>query len=307
MNFIFHIGTHKTGSTAIQNFLLANRNRLLNSGILYPSVGLKDTAHHNLAWTLKAGDINKTKDLCLKIEQEATYYGVDTVVLSSEEFEFVRNINTLKNFFSEISNAQIILYIRRPDLYLESEYKQHVKMYKIRYKYDIYKFYYGIDFQTRFNYRLISSLWNQFTDVKVINYDHCLCEQYGLFKYLLANIGISWDDDFLMPDNKGSNISPSNLGSIYLARLNRLNLSSSSHKVAHRIITEQFESAPDRPLLSHEDKLILWRRFKGPNDWVAKQYGIEPFQKPSLDDEPIDFHSDFDEKLFSAILNRIMA
>ena len=93
MNFIFHIGTHKTGSTAIQSFLFANRNRLLKSGILYPSVGLKDKAHHNAAWTLKAGDINKTKALFLKIEREASSYEVDTVLLSSEEFEFIRNIN----------------------------------------------------------------------------------------------------------------------------------------------------------------------------------------------------------------------
>ena len=33
-----HIGTHKTGTTAIQHFLDQNRSRLLEQGFLYPAV-----------------------------------------------------------------------------------------------------------------------------------------------------------------------------------------------------------------------------------------------------------------------------
>ena len=38
MNIVFHIGHYKTGTSAIQAFLKANRELLIKSGTLYPQV-----------------------------------------------------------------------------------------------------------------------------------------------------------------------------------------------------------------------------------------------------------------------------
>ncbi|MHB8232145.1 MAG: hypothetical protein ACYDDB_04520 [bacterium] len=46
-----HIGTHKTGTTALQSLLATNDRLLSNSGVLFPSAGRigKYSGHHNIA------------------------------------------------------------------------------------------------------------------------------------------------------------------------------------------------------------------------------------------------------------------
>ncbi|ASF47604.1 hypothetical protein [Methylovulum psychrotolerans] len=309
MNFIFHIGTHKTGSTALQSFLFSNRDMLLKLGILYPTTGLVDKAHHDVAWMIGSGNVNKVMELFAKIESEASALGLENVLLSSEEFEFIRNMDILKNHIAKKFKIKTIVFIRRPDFYLESEYNQHVRMYSIRFKNDIYKFYFHIDFLTRLNYRHLCSSWNSFSDVNVINYDHCLTEKQAIFKALIKHIGIDWDDSFSIPYDRESNISLSSIGTIYLSRMNRLDFSPSLHQNAIKVVSETFDSLPKRWLLSLEDKLTLWRRFDSTNSFVSKHYNVEPFAKPcateSMDETPIDYHSDFNEDIFCTLLNQI--
>jgi hypothetical protein len=109
-----------------------------------------------------------------------------------------------------------------------------------------------------------------------------------------------------MPDESESNIGIPNIGTIYLARMNRLNLSITRHQKAIKVIKGKLGSQPKRPLLSYEERLLLWRRFHGTNEFVANRYGVEPFAMPSEDDylslEPIDFNDDFDESLYEELL-----
>ncbi len=37
MRFVIHIGTHKTGTSSLQTFCVANRRTLLDQGIYYPT------------------------------------------------------------------------------------------------------------------------------------------------------------------------------------------------------------------------------------------------------------------------------
>lgn len=310
MNFILHIGTHKTGSTALQSFLFANKTILLKQGVLYPTTGLVNNAHHNVAWTVKADDLVKTKALFSEIEKEAAALGVENILLSSEEFEFIRNPSKLQRFFSHFPRIKVILFIRRPDFYLESEYNQHVKMYELRYQYDIHRLYYHIDFTTQFNYRRLCATWEPFADIKVINYDYCSTDRLGIFKALLTNIDVSWDNNFLIPDQTESNQSLPNLGTVYLARINRTELSFAQHQIAISVITEKFVSSPNRPLFSYEDKLVLWNRFSIFTEWVVQNYNVEPFIQPSkkdnLNQKPIDFYSDFNHSIFDEILAQVI-
>lgn len=45
-----HIGRPKTGSTALQHFLMKNRQRLLDNGILYPLTGSYQLSSHLFAY-----------------------------------------------------------------------------------------------------------------------------------------------------------------------------------------------------------------------------------------------------------------
>jgi len=46
---IVHAGTHKTGTTTVQNILAAHRTQLAASGFLYPAMGRKGKHHNPLA------------------------------------------------------------------------------------------------------------------------------------------------------------------------------------------------------------------------------------------------------------------
>ena len=148
MKAFLHIGTEKTGTTTIQNFLAKNRKYLLEDGYLYPSSPGKIN-HIKLAiFAMKSSkiqDIHKflgltTPERVTKFQsqfkknltQELSLSNLQTVILSSEhcssQLIFKEDIERLKiflnNFFEEI---KIIIYLRRQDKYLASLYSTGIR------------------------------------------------------------------------------------------------------------------------------------------------------------------------------------
>lgn len=126
-----HIGLHKTGSSTLQAFLQKNSNLLRDIGYLYPRTGTssKFPCHHNLAWLImdfpKADpDAGTWKELHQEIGKTTS----DKIVISSEEFEFFRqkHIDLLKSEL-EPYKVKIVVYIRRQDQRLESQYTHLTK------------------------------------------------------------------------------------------------------------------------------------------------------------------------------------
>ena len=106
VKIVLHIGRHKTGSTAIQNFLFENRQVLLNRfGVLYPETGLIMGAHHLAAWSLQEpltspwalsiGFHEQAEELFPGIFQEAKTAGASTLLLSSEAFLSISSLDRL--------------------------------------------------------------------------------------------------------------------------------------------------------------------------------------------------------------------
>lgn len=92
---IIHVGTHKTGTTAIQAFLAANRERLDAMGVVYPDAtrfGLGKIAgiHHGVAAALaraeSPGDPFPEPLLRFRAHLRDRLAGGDAVILSSEAF-----------------------------------------------------------------------------------------------------------------------------------------------------------------------------------------------------------------------------
>ena len=116
-----HVGTHKTGTTALQNFLTVNRRTLLDNGILVPVSGQIDNAggHHNIAWELNGDARYKKKhgtlsDLCSEISRSTCH----TVVVSSEDFEYLYDspdvLHDLNRRLSEVGCTVKVLIMLRP-------------------------------------------------------------------------------------------------------------------------------------------------------------------------------------------------
>jgi len=146
MKLILHIGTHKTGTTALQKFLHANRAPLAARGLYYATP--RGTPHSNLiADALNSGDAGPVREFLTKHSRLARRQQVDRILVSAENFYSMsvrasmakmkvcaspverdqRLIEILRTLIPErITACAIVCYVRRPDRYAESLYTQHV-------------------------------------------------------------------------------------------------------------------------------------------------------------------------------------
>ena len=130
---LIHVGTHKTGTSAIQSFLSNNNEILERFGYHYPRIG-DCGAHHNIAFSLF--DTNRVSvygtDTIEKLLQHINRT-TDDIILSSEEFihaihynsvNFEAFIKLLTPYFSTI---ELAVYLREQSSYLLSNYCERLK------------------------------------------------------------------------------------------------------------------------------------------------------------------------------------
>ena len=148
MKLILHIGTHKTGTTALQQFLYTNRRQLAICGFHYatPPHGLQEA--NFIANALNVGNICAVQAFLLKHVTLARRHGSHTILASAENFYAMSVLATMQRrevsanavkrdrglirmFQSlmpeDVTTCQVACYFRRPDRYAESLYSQHVK------------------------------------------------------------------------------------------------------------------------------------------------------------------------------------
>ncbi|WP_376694396.1 hypothetical protein [Wenzhouxiangella sp. EGI_FJ10409] len=132
-----HIGTHKTGTTAIQNALLANRRRLKRAGIVYMPVPPGHSSLKNAEEPHEAAVDRFRRFLGDALSRNGVQENDgSTVVLSWEGLSGSLNLgytnaeavagnlhSALESFELETS---IIVYLRRQDRFVESVYSQKV-------------------------------------------------------------------------------------------------------------------------------------------------------------------------------------
>lgn len=133
-----HVGPPKTGTTTLQHFLAANRDPLLQAGILYP---LDEPSHWKLAlrsglimwpWTVDESTTPTWED----VRQASLAHFDKDLLLSSESFSYAflsakeggatHFIEQIKSLGREI---QVLIYLRRQDLWLESYFIEYLKHY----------------------------------------------------------------------------------------------------------------------------------------------------------------------------------
>jgi hypothetical protein len=121
---ILHIGTHKTGTSALQRFLGSRAEDLDRRGIHYLRSGrAAGKAHHELSWAIRA---HKGAELSAwdGAREELAANGTSTQVISSEAFWFTDPAPVKEQLGAAADNVSIVMYLRRQDKYLQSLYKQ---------------------------------------------------------------------------------------------------------------------------------------------------------------------------------------
>ena len=136
---ILHIGTEKTGTTAIQDYLKSNRAALAKHGVYHPIAS--DTEHasqwefaaivHHAPWTQdmgrelgitdKASQETFRETLSRKLDAEFKKVdSTDTLIISSEHFQsrlyLDHELSALKTFLERwVETFEIVVYFRRQD------------------------------------------------------------------------------------------------------------------------------------------------------------------------------------------------
>ena len=148
MKLLLHIGTHKTGTTALQQFLYANRELLATFGFYYATPPHRLQEVNVIANALNAGNTDVVQTFFAKQLDLAERSGVETILASAENFYAMGVLDAMKRreicvkaverdralietlhslLPADIGVCQSVCYFRRPDRYAESLYGQHVK------------------------------------------------------------------------------------------------------------------------------------------------------------------------------------
>lgn len=154
---ILHIGSEKTGSTSIQNFLYSNKAALQSQGIYVPSFMEKQNSDLVISclnegkydeYLLKHGIYNSfqreayNKKVKRRVAKELSCLdnSIDKVIISSEHFhskltdkeEVKRLLSFMRDYFTDIS---VVFYVREQSSLVISSYSTIVKSGNVRINY----------------------------------------------------------------------------------------------------------------------------------------------------------------------------
>lgn len=123
---ILHIGSQKTGSTAIQSALDNHPESLAASGLRFARAGRKHIAHQRLYQAILSG---RPRPAFLELRRELKAHPDATLILSCEMFLAPGIAPVFARFLGPdlCARTQVIAYLRRQDHFLEALYKQHLK------------------------------------------------------------------------------------------------------------------------------------------------------------------------------------
>jgi hypothetical protein len=130
----FHIGLHKTGTTAFQDTLALNRRSLAKQGFWYPAIGAPypGAGQHNLAWEQYGDDrFRRIHGDLDELTSELAHRGFDNLIISSEDFSRalysggVREIN--ERMMGLGYTTRILLVVRHQADLLIRNYREAIK------------------------------------------------------------------------------------------------------------------------------------------------------------------------------------
>lgn len=213
---IIHIGSEKTATTYIQNFLSVNRNTLLKTGVYYPKTSFGEHAQFSLVAALHEIDHGRPLEFSppgnYTIESEwhplidefNSRSDVHTMLLSAEHFSSRLRDGGLKKLGEILSlmkdaSVEILYYFRRQDDYFESWYSTHIKAGGISSLEASYNSL--LRNEWFFDNSFIVSKWAEYIrGAKIIVRPYDLVKHNpGVLKDFLNVVGIEYSDEFILP------------------------------------------------------------------------------------------------------------
>ncbi len=236
MTAYIHIGTMKTGTSSIQNFLYLNRSLLQKQNYYYP-ISIKNNNrlndHNPLAHRFDIL-LNKTNDLKSfsrtfnYLNDEIKICNCNNVIISTENIQWLLNSQKKVAYFfsfltSIFNNIKIIIYLRDVDGLFISMCSQVIK----NGTHSNYHFLHPCQNEKAkilSDYRQTLQWWGEVfgrENLIVRLFDKNEFYQGDLLKDFIHSIGLKWDDKFQIPKRENETLDL--IGFELLSRINKLN------------------------------------------------------------------------------------
>jgi len=188
-----HIGTHKTGTTSLQSWALANIDALAAQGFLYPQSGRMSGGNHSpLAWAI-AGD-SRSADLSFEtLLSEIRAAPQPKILISGEEFELLSadRISALATALSEFDTRILAVFRPQPDL-IRSQYAEWTKQLLTTDHFAVFWRYFQQ--QPELDYGALIRPWTEHfgpKNVRCLPYSSLSPDSPGVLPTLLAELGLN--------------------------------------------------------------------------------------------------------------------
>ena len=328
-----HIGTHKAGSTALQQFLQVNRRAFETHNFHHPDFG--DFASHALAFGLGFGiwvPPNTTREqLLARAKKELTSTTAravkagKNVVLSSEVFSAfslkdIDVVNRFKAFLAEcgLTDVRIICYCRRQDHFAESIYNERIKAGHPK-ELPTPGSIWNMD-----AHRLLGYYRDVFgaDNITVRPFEKDQFTDGDLFADFLELLGLSLTDSFQRPPEDACNISFNRDITELLRLYGESNFDGAfghdSLSWARHVLVTHFSrdtlkrDKADPPLLSPKQRIAFLEHYEDSNQAVARDYLNRPdgklYAEPWPDpDEPWEPYAGLQgDKISPLLLNQLV-
>lgn len=270
---ILHIGVHKTGTTAIQNFLSINKDELNSQGYFIPAFSYgEENEKTQLRFSIVKKEERKTREILKTMINQARSLSCDTIIISDEnyckisEIDF-NNINIFLDFFEQI---EVLMYCRRQDRELESRYafrvmwegaklnqspQQWFKEYKGRDYFEIAEFY---------RRNIVGC------NMKVVSYDLNAKNLIASF----INVCRMKDQDYALPKKSQSNISANKYIVEIMSEINKYILSDKLFlEIKEYVLNhKQLKKGPKAIFYTDENRLECNEIFEQSTKKLVKDY-----------------------------------
>ena len=277
---LVHIGTHKTGTTAIQNALRANRTLLARNDCVYID------EVYALSRRLKEPELSDAEFATVKkkFNDLVNRASASRVIFSSEQFAgtILKNYSDssfiaerLRNIFPQHS-ISVIVYFRRQDRFIESAYTQFIQQGQ-SWTFDRFR-----DFAdySKFDWNIVAGNYRQyFKAVDIRIYDRSRLAGGDVVVDFFTWLGLPTDRRLQII--RGSNYGFSRTG-VEVARVGNSYLDDAGKQLLYTMLQsrDSRQSYDHNPYFSRQEREELLAHYRAANRKLAAAAGIdreEPF------------------------------
>lgn len=294
MNIYIHIGSTKTGSSALQHFLNKNSNILSEHGIAYPDVGIVSNAHHliaaalhPMAFKMHSNAIPDNTDQRLEffyshVEQfliAARDICTHSAILSSEYLWGSFQPEFYEHWQKAFKGCNLHLYVvlRRPDQWVQSSYLQALKSGEGRAYADWYKSFKSVPTSGTDYYQVIKK-WADSLGIETVHirtYEHLVSNDL-LFNNLLKTIDSHANFfDKLTYSFTPINPSPTQEAAEILLSINASNIQGDHKKTLRQLVLQKLQKRDVGSLLefiSVEDRNEIIHAYESVVDSLIREF-----------------------------------